>query len=169
LSGDFKTSIKGLIMPHSTTSYSDAYDRQETITDCLSSVIDLIAQPKKQDFSLVDRNDFSLLLGFLSDELNEDDSFSALAYSKANRQDLFVNCYGAISDLTISCDDLHQVGRDNLFFILNFLHQELKRVNAIMYALNKASGDKVILDKKGDVLMQNQPFEKDSSSIAVGE
>jgi hypothetical protein len=38
-----------------------------------------------------------------------------------------------------------------------------------MYALNKASGDKVILDKKGDVLMQNQPFEKDSPSIAVGE
>ena len=156
-------------MPHSPTTYSDAYDRQETITDCLSSVIDLIAQPDKDDFSTVDRNDFSLLLEFLSTELIEDDSFSSLNYSKANRQDLFMNCYGAISDLTASCDDLHLVGRDNLFFILHFLHQELKRVNAIMYALNKASVDKVLIDNKGDVVMENKPFEKSSSSIAVGE
>lgn len=158
-------------MPHSITSYSDAFDRQETITDCLSSVIDLIAQPDKNDlsgFSLVDRNDFSLLLHFLSDELTTDDSFSSLNDSKENRQDLFMNCYGAILDLCNPSDDLHVVGRDKLYFILNFLHQELKRVNAIMYALNEVSVDKIVIDDKGNIAIQNPSFEK-NPSIAVGE
>jgi len=157
-------------MPHSTISFLDAYDRQETIIDCLSSVVDLISPPEqtRSSFHQVERNDFSLLLSFLNTELIDDHSFSSLTYSKKKRQKLFMDCYGAISDLTCVCDDLHIVKRGNLFFILSFLHQELKRMNDIIYFLNEHRINDVRLDKKGYVIQNEQPFSKNVLSIASG-
>jgi len=157
-------------MPHSTTSYLDAFDRQGTITECLSSVIQLIARSDKGDFSLVDRADFSLLLYFLNEELIARNSFSALVRSENDSKDLFINCYNAISDLTDPCKDLHQVSRDNLFFILNFLHEEMKRINTVIHHLNQSSDDLVSFDEKGQIIISdivNDSPEPKPHSIAI--
>jgi len=156
-------------MPISTSSYLDAIDRQESITTCLSSVIDLIASAK--NFEYVSRADFSYLLFFLKAELLNDESWRALRQANSDRQDLFVSCYGAIDDLSNPSDNLQGVDRDHLFFILNFLHEELIQVNQILDCLNNASNNKLDHPQVNLPFVKPEPAYKQhaSRSAAVGE
>lgn len=155
-------------MPKS-TSYLEAFDRQHSITLCQSSIIDLLAVG--DDFSTVDRDDFSFLLHFLRTELLEDDSWSSLRQDKAHRHELFLNCYQAVDDLTCAEDSLSGVNRDDFFLMLNFLHGELIQINQILDCLNSASNNQ--LDEpevKLPFVYDNSPLKQNRTySSAVGE
>ncbi len=154
-------------MPITTSSYLDAIDRQSTLTDCLSSIVDLIALHK--DLEFVDRDNFSLLLGFLDRELLEDNSWYALNHTESDRQDLFLSCYRAVSDLTNADGKMLTIDRDHLFFILHFLHQELIQVNTILDCLNDASNQKIDKPEVSLPFVKPEPVYKQQYSTAIGE
>lgn len=116
-------------MPNSNTSYLDAIDHQDTITSCYKVVLDLIESCKDPHTDTVVRNTYAQLLCFLYKELIRKNSWFATKYSPTKREQLFFQCYRAISELTDPAFDFKGINRDNLFILLTFLHEASCQVN----------------------------------------
>lgn len=121
-------------MPNSTFSQLTAYDRQGTLMDCYSSVIDLVVSSK--DLQMVSRDNLALLLDFLHRELITDDCLNFRNRSDSDRQDLYFSCQTTVTNLMDHSCDLQQVERDSLYLLLNFLHDELMHINEIINLLS---------------------------------
>jgi hypothetical protein len=111
-------------------SLDKALSRQKIIMNCYGYVLDMLANNK--NFETIDQSNFATLLNFLKNELLIVKDNSLNKDTEEDSKHLFIHCYKTITVLLTSNDDLQGVEHGSLFFLFNFLYDELTRVNDII-------------------------------------